>query len=198
MDEARRSNRRQPDLSVDTKKKKLIGRFKNPGTAWSQEPVDVQDHDFPSEAVGKAVPYGIYDVQANLGTVCVGTSRETPEFAVDSHKGHRYMTVVLDLETGQILHAHHGRDAGALVPFFWKLKRRGVRPWAVAMDMSEAYSNAVRMVFGDQVDIVHDPYHVVALANRAIDETRRDMVRELEGEERMSHIYGIHIRIRLK
>ena len=76
--------RNLPVLSVDTKKKELIGRFKNPGTAWSREPVDVKDHDFPSEAVGKAVPYGIYDVQANLGTVCVGTSLETPEFAVDS------------------------------------------------------------------------------------------------------------------
>lgn len=104
------------------------------------------------------------------------------EFAIQ--KGHRYMTVVLDLETGEILHAHRGRDAGSLRPFFWKLKRHGVRPRAVAMDMSEAYSNAVREVFGTTVDIVHDPYHVVVLANRAIDETRRDMVRRLQGEER--------------
>ena len=104
------------------------------------------------------------------------------EFALQ--KGHRYMTVVLDLETGEILHAHRGRDAGSLVPFFWKLKRRGGRPLAVAMDMSEAYANAVREVFGATVDIVHDPYHVVVLANRAIDETRRTMVRQLQGKER--------------
>lgn len=104
------------------------------------------------------------------------------EFAIQ--KGHRYMTVVLDLETGEILHAHGGRDASALLPFFCKLKRHGVRPLAVAMDMSEAYSNAVRMVFGTEVDIVHDPYHVVALANKAIDQTRRDMVRELSGPAR--------------
>ena len=71
------------------------------------------------------------------------------EFAVQ--KGHRYMTVVLDLESGEILHAHRGRDVGSLRPFFWKLKRRGVRPLAVAMDMSEAYSNAVREVFGTEV-----------------------------------------------
>lgn len=89
--------RNLPVISVDTKKKELVGRFKNPGAAWSRKPVDVKDHDFLSEAVGKAIPYGIYDVQANLGTVCVGTSRETPEFAVDSiqwwwlHDGqHRY------------------------------------------------------------------------------------------------------------
>ena len=76
--------RNLPVISIDTKKKELIGRFKNPGAAWGREPVEVRDHDFLSEAVGKAIPYGIYDVQANLGTVCVGTSRETPEFAVDA------------------------------------------------------------------------------------------------------------------
>ena len=73
-----------PIISVDTKKKELIGRFKNPGSAWSQEPIRVKDHDFPSEAIGKAIPYGIYDIHANRGTVFVGTSVDTPKFAVDS------------------------------------------------------------------------------------------------------------------
>jgi Rhodopirellula transposase DDE domain len=73
-----------PVISVDTKKKELIGRFKNSGAAWSKEPIAVKDHDFPSEADGKAIPYGIYDLQANRGTVFVGTSRETAHFAVDS------------------------------------------------------------------------------------------------------------------
>jgi len=104
------------------------------------------------------------------------------EFAV--RKGHNYMTVVLDLETGEILHAHEGKDASALIPFLWKLRRRHARLRAVAMDMSQAYMNAVREVFGGKLDIVHDPYHVVALANFAIDETRRDMYRDLEGQER--------------
>ncbi len=76
--------RHLPIISVDTKKKELIGRFKNPGAAWSKEPVEVNDHDFPSEAKGKAIPYGIYDIHANRGTVCVGTSIDTPKFAVDS------------------------------------------------------------------------------------------------------------------
>jgi hypothetical protein len=76
--------RRLPIISVDTKKKELIGRFKNSGAAWNREPVAVKDHDFRSEALGRAIPYGIYDPQANRGTVFVGTSRETPEFAVDS------------------------------------------------------------------------------------------------------------------
>lgn len=73
-----------PVISVDTKKKELIGCFKNAGAAWNRETIAVKDHDFPSEALGKAIPYGIYDLQANLGTISVGTSRETPEFAVDS------------------------------------------------------------------------------------------------------------------
>jgi len=73
-----------PLISVDTKKKELIGCFKNPGVAWSQEPIEVKDHDFLSEAIGKAIPYGIYDIHANRGTVFVGTSIDTPKFAVDS------------------------------------------------------------------------------------------------------------------
>lgn len=73
-----------PVISVDTKKKELVGCFKNQGVTWKQKPVEVRDHDFLSEAAGKAVPYGVYDIQANVGTVFVGTSRETPEFAVDA------------------------------------------------------------------------------------------------------------------
>ena len=73
-----------PLVSVDTKKKEQVGRFKNAGVAWNRKPVQVNDHDFASEAIGKAVPYGIYDVQANRGTVFVGTSRDTAEFAVDA------------------------------------------------------------------------------------------------------------------
>ena len=80
-DFARRS---LPVISVDTKKKELVGRFKNAGAAWSQQAVRVRDHDFLSEALGKAVPYGIYDLHTNRATVVVGTSRETPEFAVDA------------------------------------------------------------------------------------------------------------------
>ena len=104
------------------------------------------------------------------------------EFAVQ--KGHRYMTVVIDLETGEILHAHEGKDAAALLPFLERLKRSRNQLRAVAIDMSPSYLAAVRQAFGDKVDVVHDPYHVVALASRAIDETRRDLVRDLEGEQK--------------
>jgi len=72
-----------PVISVDTKKKELIGVFKNQGVKWDREPVPVNDHDFRSNADGVAVPYGVYDVQANRGTLFVSTSYDTPEFAVD-------------------------------------------------------------------------------------------------------------------
>jgi hypothetical protein len=72
----------EPILSVDTKKKELIGAFKNAGRAWSTRYEIVNVHDFPSEALGRAVPYGIYDVLANLGSVFVGSSADTPQFAV--------------------------------------------------------------------------------------------------------------------
>jgi Rhodopirellula transposase DDE domain len=71
-----------PVISVDTKKKELVGEFKNPGRCWRREARDVLDHDFPSWATGRAVPYGIYDVAFNDGMVVVGTSHETPSFAV--------------------------------------------------------------------------------------------------------------------
>lgn len=73
-----------PVISVDTKKKELVGNFKNAGAVWGKQPVSVKDHDFRSEADGIAIPYGIYDVQNNHGAVIVGRSRETPEFAVAS------------------------------------------------------------------------------------------------------------------
>lgn len=78
------ASRGNPVLSVDTKKKEMVGNFKNPGVCWECEPYLVKDHDFRSDAEGMAVPYGIYDTQANQGFVVVGTSYETPAFAVDA------------------------------------------------------------------------------------------------------------------
>ena len=72
-----------PTISVDTKKKELVGKFKNNGKLWQKAAIEVNDHDFPTHAVGKAVPYGIYDTQKNSGTVFVGHSADTPSFAVE-------------------------------------------------------------------------------------------------------------------
>lgn len=74
---------RLPIISVDTKKKELIGNFKNAGQAWSREAEAVNGHDFPQDALARAVPYGIYDLSHNRGTVYVGLSADTPQFAVD-------------------------------------------------------------------------------------------------------------------
>ncbi len=76
----------QPVVSVDTKKKELVGEFKNAGREWHPkgEPVEVDTHDFPSASLGKAVPYGIYDLAANTGWVNVGTDHDTAAFAVES------------------------------------------------------------------------------------------------------------------
>ena len=77
-------NQGLPVISVDTKKKEQIGNFKNAGAKWDRKPVLVKDHDFRSDADGMAIPYGIYDTQANRGAVFVGASHDTPAFAVDA------------------------------------------------------------------------------------------------------------------
>ena len=76
--------RGNPIISVDAKKKEWVGKFKNPGVGWEQEPQLVNDHDFPSDAQGRAIPYGIYDPRSHQGFVLVGTSHETPAFAADA------------------------------------------------------------------------------------------------------------------
>jgi transposase len=75
-----------PVISVDTKKKELVGPFKNAGRQWRPqgEPVPTRTHDFPDDQLGKAVPYGIYDLTANTGWVNVGTDHDTAAFAVES------------------------------------------------------------------------------------------------------------------
>jgi hypothetical protein len=78
------SEEQAPIISVDTKKRELVGYFKNPGQVWSRESIQVHDHDFPSLGEGVAIPYGVYDLQANRGCVSVGTSRNTPAFAAAS------------------------------------------------------------------------------------------------------------------
>jgi transposase len=74
----------QPVISVDTKKKELIGNFKNEGTEYSKKkyPTKVLDHDFPIKELGKVAPYGVYDISRNEGFVNLGMSHDTSEFAV--------------------------------------------------------------------------------------------------------------------
>lgn len=74
----------EPKISTDTKKKELIGNFKNSGQIWCQAAEQVNAHDFKQDALGRAVPYGVYDLQFNRGTVYLGRSADTPAFAVDN------------------------------------------------------------------------------------------------------------------
>ncbi|MCX4239092.1 ISAzo13 family transposase [Paraliomyxa miuraensis] len=76
--------RGQPVISVDTKKKELVGDFKNGGREWQRkrEPEKVLVHDFPTDAIGKAIPYGVYDMGRNEAYVSVGCDHDTPAFAV--------------------------------------------------------------------------------------------------------------------
>lgn len=74
----------QPVVSIDTKKKELLGNFYRAGKLYTQKTIEVLDHDFPSYAEGKVVPHGIYDIGLNKAHINLGTSRDTTEFACDS------------------------------------------------------------------------------------------------------------------
>jgi hypothetical protein len=76
----------QPVISVDTKKKELVGNFKNVGKEWHPQgkPAEVNVHDFMDKKLGKAIPYGVYDLTANAGWVSVGTDHDTADFAVET------------------------------------------------------------------------------------------------------------------
>ena len=76
----------QPVVSVDTKKKELVGRYRNGGREWQPKgkPEKVKVHDFIDKELGKAIPYGVYDMVANSGWVSVGVDHDTAEFAVET------------------------------------------------------------------------------------------------------------------
>jgi hypothetical protein len=80
----RQIRRRQPAISVDTKKKELVGDFKNAGKTWRPkgQPQQVRVHDFVDKKLGKAIPYGVYDMAKNAGWVSVGITHDTASFAV--------------------------------------------------------------------------------------------------------------------
>lgn len=78
------TRRQLPVISIDSKSRELIGPFYRKGRVWSQEPIEVLDHDFPSDAKGVGLTHGIFDCQRNKGFVSLGTSHDTAEFAVDS------------------------------------------------------------------------------------------------------------------
>jgi len=72
----------QPAISIDTKKRELVGNFRNAGGTWRRQAREVLEYDYPSDADGVAIPFGIYDLARHEGFIVVGTSHHTPEFAV--------------------------------------------------------------------------------------------------------------------
>jgi len=122
----------QPVVSVDTKKKELIGLFKNGGQEWqlTHQPVEVNVHDFPDPQLGKAIPYGIYDVGRNTGWVSVGRDHDTASFAVASL--HRWWQVLGSGTYPQAERLLISADAGGSNGYrvrLWKLELQG---WANA------------------------------------------------------------------
>ncbi len=114
-----------PVISVDTKKKELVGNYENNGRQWlpAKRPTKVQGHDFPSPEVPRAYPYGIYDIGRNAGFVNVGTDHDTGAFAVASIRGwwrHEGRRIYLDAKTVLITADGGGSNGWRLR--LWKLE----------------------------------------------------------------------------
>jgi transposase len=97
-------------------------------------------------------------------------------------KGHRYMTIVVDLDTGRVLYAAEGNDQESLKPFFLRLRRARAKLEAIAVDMGAGYRKAIREYAPAGVAVVHDRYHVVAAMNEVVDQVRREEQNRLDGE----------------
>jgi hypothetical protein len=114
-----------PVISVDTKKKELVGNYANGGRKWRREksPLKVQGHDFPGPDVPRAYPYGVYDIDRNRGFVNVGTDHDTAAFAVASIKGWwRHEGRRLYPTTGEILITADGGGSNGSRLRLWKLE----------------------------------------------------------------------------
>lgn len=113
----------QPVVSVDTKKKELVGDFKNGGQEWQPigEPAHVRVYDFPDPLLGKAIPYGVYDVTTNTGWVSVGTDHDTAEFAVETvRQWWRQMGVSTYPAATDLLIIADGGGSNGTRPRLWK------------------------------------------------------------------------------
>lgn len=131
-----------PVISIDTKHKELIGDFKNPGRTWVHEAIEVNAHDFPQDALCKAVPYGIYDVGRNHGFVHVGISSDTPQFAVDSIR--QWWLAYGSKRYGQAGELLIMADAGG---------SNGYRAWTFKEQIQEKIAD----LFGLNVTVCHFP-----------------------------------------
>lgn len=121
------ARKKQPEISVDGKKKEKIGQFQNPGRTLRRKPLDVLATDFLTDAIGKASLYGIYDISSNAGLVVVGVSHETAEFAAAAirrwllEQGRRSYTGWTDL----LIQADAG-GSNACDSWLWKVELQKV------------------------------------------------------------------------
>jgi hypothetical protein len=117
-------HRGQPVISVDTKKKELVGDFKHGGREWRPpgEPEEVRVHDFVDKDVGKAIPYGVYDLSANTGWVSVGCDHDTAEFAVESlRRWYYHMGVAAYPQATELLITADGGGSNSSRSRVWKV-----------------------------------------------------------------------------
>jgi hypothetical protein len=115
----------EPVISVDTKKKELIGDYKNAGSDYRPEgcPDKVNTHDFVDKELGKAIPYGVYDVAANAGYVSVGIDHDTAEFAVNSiHRWREVMGLERYPATDRLMITADGGGSNGSRVRLWKVK----------------------------------------------------------------------------
>ena len=121
--------RSSPVISIDTKKKELVGDFKNGGREWRPQgtPEKVRVHDFPDEELGKAIPYGVYDVTGNQGWVSVGTDHDTAEFATETiRRWWRQMGSQTYPEAGELLIMADGGGSNSSRTRLWKVALQGL------------------------------------------------------------------------
>jgi transposase len=114
----------QPVISVDTKKKELVGEFKNGGREWQRkgEPTSVNTHDFMDDELGKAIPYGVYDLSRNEGWVSVGIDHDTAQFAAQAiHRWWKKMGAKRYPEAKQLLITADGGGSNSSRSRLWKV-----------------------------------------------------------------------------
>jgi transposase len=116
------------------------------------------------------------DLQRRFGKPSLRNVRQIAIDEISIGKGHRYLTVVLDLETGAVVHVGHGKGGDALTIFWKRLRRCGAKIEAIATDMSPAYIDAVMTNLPDAV-LVFDRFHVMKLFNDKLSDLRRDLYR---------------------
>ncbi len=136
-------NKKCPVISVDTKKKELIGEFKNAGREWHRKgcPVEVNGHDFKKDSDGLAIPYGVLDLSRNEGWVNVGIDRDTPRFAVESIR--QWWETMGKLAYPKAKRLLITADAGG---------SNGYRPYAWKYNLQK-FANETRL----EIDVCHFP-----------------------------------------